>query len=64
MKPTGEVTVERDGKTYGATYEVKGSMVIVKTHTETRSVQLDGSPPEVLARRVLNEIIDADRRPK
>jgi hypothetical protein len=64
MKATGEVTVERDGKVYGATYEVKDSMVIVKTHTETRSVQLGQSAPEVLARQVLNEIIDADRRPK
>jgi len=47
-----------------ATYEVQGPMVIVKTHTETRSVQLGGNSPEGIARQVLNEIIDADRRPK
>jgi hypothetical protein len=64
MKLTGEVTVERDGKTYGATYEVQGPMVIVKTHTETRSVDLGGRSPAVIARQVLNEIIDADRRQK
>jgi len=39
-------------------------MVLVKTHTETRSVELGGSTPEAIARRVLNEIIDADRKPK
>lgn len=61
MKMTGEVTVERGGKTYAATYEVESDMVHVKTHTETRSVERSGSTPEAVARRVLNEIIDADR---
>lgn len=64
MERSGEVTIQRDGRTYGATFEVQGAMVVVKTHTETRSVQLGGSAPEVLARQVLDEIIDADRRPK
>jgi hypothetical protein len=61
MNRTGEVTVERNGKVYGATYSVEGRMVTVKTHTETRSVDLGDSTPEVVARRVLNEIIDASR---
>ena len=64
MKTSGEVTVERDGKTYGATYSVDRGMLTVKTHTETRSVALDANGPEVIARRVVNEILDADRRPK
>jgi hypothetical protein len=64
MKTTGEVTVERDGKTYGATYSVEHGMVTIKTHTETRSMELGGNAPEALAQRVVNEIIDADRRPK
>ncbi len=61
MKTSGEVTVERGGKTFGATYEVKGSMVIVKTHTETRSLQLDARPVDEIARAALNEIVDAAR---
>jgi hypothetical protein len=58
---TGEVTIERNGKTFAATYETEGDMVHVKTHTETRSVECRGIAPEVVARRVLDEIVDADR---
>ena len=64
MKTTGQVTVQRDGKTYAATYSVEHGMVIVKTHTETRSIELGSSAPEAVARRTLDEIIDADRTPK
>jgi hypothetical protein len=64
MNPTGEVTVQRDGKTYGAAYSLERGMVIVKAHTEPRFVELVGSTPEAVARRVLNEIIDADRNLK
>ena len=61
MANNGEVTVERDGKTYAATYTVERGMVNVKTHTETRSVDLGNSTPEAIARNVLNEIVDAQR---
>jgi hypothetical protein len=63
MKPSGgEVTVERGGKMYGATYTVEHGMVQVRTHTETRSVELRGDDvPEAVARRVLDEILDANR---
>ena len=62
MKPSGgEVTVERGGKTYGATYTVEHGMVQVRTHTETRSVALGSEVPEAVARRVLDEIIEANR---
>ena len=60
MKNRGTVTVERNGRTYGASFEVEHGMVQVKTHTETRSVELGNSTPEDVSRRVLNEIIDAD----
>lgn len=62
MKTSGEVTVQRGGKTYGATYVVEHGMVIVKTHTETRSIELGGDAPETVARRALNEIVDADHK--
>jgi hypothetical protein len=61
MKRSGEVTVERGGKTYGATYTVEHGMVQVRTHTETRSVELGKDTPEIVARRVLDEIIEANR---
>jgi hypothetical protein len=62
MSTSGKVTVERDGKTYGATYTVEGDMVQVKTHTETRSVALGGKRPEEVARQQLEEIVEASRR--
>jgi len=62
MSKSGKVTVERDGKTYGATYSVEGDMVHVKTHTETRSVALGGKRPEEVARGELEEIVEASRR--
>jgi hypothetical protein len=62
MSTSGKVTVERDGRTYAATYTVEGDMVHVKTHTETRSVALGGKRPEDIARHELEEIVEASRR--
>jgi len=59
MANTGEVTVERDGRRYGATYSVRDGMLHLKTHTETRSVELGDQPPEELASRLLNEVVNA-----
>ena len=61
MKSSGEVTIKRGGKTYGATYVLEHDMVIVRTHTETRSIELGSNTPEEVARRALNEIVDASR---
>ena len=62
MSTSGKVTVERDGRTYAATYAVEGDMVHVTTHTETRSVALCGNRPEDIARRELEAIVEASRR--
>jgi hypothetical protein len=62
MSTSGKVTVERDGRTYAATYTVEGDMVHVKTHTETRSVALSGKSPQDIAKRELEEIVEASRR--
>ena len=59
MANSGEVTIERGGKQYGATYTVTNGMLQLKTHTETRSLELGGQEPETLARRVLSEIVSA-----
>lgn len=61
MSTSGKVTVERDGRTFAATYSVEGDMVHVKTHTETRSVALGGEKAEDIARRQLEEIVGASR---
>ena len=58
MANCGEVTVERDGKLYSATYAVERGMITVQTHTATRWVDLGTSTPEALVLSVLNEIVD------
>jgi hypothetical protein len=61
MEQSGKVTIRRGGKTYGANYVVEHGMVIVTTHTETRSIELGGDAPEAVARRALTEIVEANR---
>ena len=68
MSTSGKVTVERDGKTYAATYTVEGDMVHVRTHTETRSVALSGkSPrtsPDASSKRLSRPAAGTDRAPR
>jgi hypothetical protein len=59
MTTSGEVTIERGGKQYGATYTLANGMLQVKTHTESRSIELGNQEPEAVARRVLTEIVNA-----
>ena len=61
MTSSGEVTIDQDGKQYGALYTVSDGMLHLKTHTETRSLELNGQEPQTLARRVLTEIVNARR---
>jgi hypothetical protein len=60
MSTSGKVIIEREGKTYAATYAVEGDMVHVKTHTETRSVALSGRDAEDIARGELQQIVEAN----
>jgi hypothetical protein len=59
---SGEVTLSRSGKTYAARYSVEDDRVKVKTHTETRSIELGNQDPAEIARGVLEEIVDAQPR--
>jgi len=61
MATTGTVTVKHGGKTYAATYTLEHGMVHVRTHTETRSVELADNSAERIARDVLVEIVNASR---
>jgi hypothetical protein len=63
MADQGEVTIERNGKQFGATYSVDGGMLHLKTHTETRSLELGNEDPRMLAQRVLKEIVAAQPNP-
>jgi hypothetical protein len=59
VKDSGEVIVERGNKQYGATYTVRSGMLHLKTHTETRSIELGDNDPDAVARATLTEIVDA-----
>ena len=59
MRNSGEVTIEQEGKQYGATYAVSHGMLQLKTHTETRSVELGNEDPVAVARRTLLEIVSS-----
>jgi hypothetical protein len=61
METAGEVTLEHEGRRYGATYVVRRGSVHVKTHTETRTVEQGGQDPQVIARNVLKEIVTAQK---
>jgi hypothetical protein len=54
-----EVTLESGGKRYGATYTISQGMLHLKTHTETRSLELKGQDPQAVALRALTEIVNA-----
>jgi hypothetical protein len=55
---SAEIIIRRDGIDYGAEYSVSGGMLHLKTHTETRSIELGDQEPEELARHTLTEIVD------
>ncbi len=59
MAGSSEVTIERDGKQFGATYCLHKGMLEVKTHTETRSIEIGDRDPAALARQMLTEIVEA-----
>ena len=59
MVTNSEVTIEHNGKQFGATFSTHNGMLDVKTHTETRSVELGHQDPATLARKVLTEIVEA-----
>ena len=58
-KNEGRVTVERDGKQYSAAYTIEKGLITVRTVYARKSTQLGSTPPEVLAKQLLGEMIDA-----
>lgn len=56
-----EVTMTVEGKTYSGTYEVAGGVVTVRTAYGSRSTQIGGSPPDVVAGWLLRELVEAEK---
>ena len=54
MRP---ISVEVDGKTYSGDFEVRGRVVTVTTSYGTKSTQVGGSPPDVVAKTLLRELV-------
>ncbi len=50
-----------DGTAYPAEYELRGGTVTVRTDIGTRSAPVRNSPPEIIARMLLREIIESER---
>ena len=59
MTASSEVTIQHNGKQFGATFSIRNGMLDLKTHTESRSVELGDEDPATLAQRVLTEIVEA-----
>ena len=59
MLNEGRVTVERNGKQYSAGYIVEKGLITVRTVYGRKSTQLGSSSPEILAKLILGEMIEA-----
>ena len=56
------VEVQIDGKTYSGTYEVvSGGVVTVSTQYGRKSTQVGSSPPGVVARNLLRELVREEK---
>ena len=55
------ISVTIDGMTYPAIYELKQGIVTVRTDIGSRSASVGNSPPDVVARMLLRELIEAER---
>jgi hypothetical protein len=58
---TDRVVIEIDGKEYDGSYEVTGGVVTVRTAYGSNSTQIGGSPPEVLAKKLLGELVREEK---
>ena len=54
------ISVTIEGTTYPAMYELKRGIVTVRTDIGTRSASMGNSPPDVVARMLLRELIQVE----
>ena len=57
----GTISVTTDEVTYSATYELKRGLVTVRADIGTRSRPLRNSPPDIIARMLLRELIQLEK---
>ena len=57
-----EIRVEIDGKTYSGRVEVSRDLVTVRTPYGSKTTQIGASPVRSIARILLREIVQAERR--
>lgn len=55
------VSIELNGKTYDGSYSVSGGMITVSGPYGSRRTQVGGSPPDMLARMLLAEIVHQNK---
>jgi hypothetical protein len=56
------ISVEVDGKTHSANYEIRGRSVVVWTARGMKSADTGASPPQVVARALLREMVEEQKR--
>ncbi len=55
------ISVTIDGTPYPATLELKRGIVTVRTDIGTKSAPMGNSPPDIIARMLLRELIQVER---
>jgi hypothetical protein len=55
------VKVEIEGRTYSATYQVRGRLVTVRTADGQKSTNAGSDPAEVIAVRLLRELVREEK---
>ncbi len=58
---SGTVELESNGKTYHATWRVDGRTQHVSTAMGQKTTQVGGTPPHILARVMLRELVQEGR---
>ena len=55
------ISVTIEGTTYPAVYELKRGTITIRTDIGTRSARISNSPPDIVARMLLRELIQVEK---
>lgn len=56
-----EIEIQFESRTVKGSYYVESGIVTVSTWADRKSTQVGGSPPEIIARRLLRELAEAGK---
>jgi hypothetical protein len=56
-----DITIEMNGVTYGGWFETSRGLVTVHTLYGSKSTQTGNTPPEVLAKMMLRELVEEEK---